>query len=62
MIAQELKDIAQEIDATIESCFALGFHLEDRVEIISEILIEKFHIIVEGNTEAFLEGIDKTEE
>ena len=41
---KELDEAAREIDATIEGCFALGFDLEDRIEIIIEILKDKLGI------------------
>ena len=56
---KEINNIAQEIDALLESCFALGLSLEDRIEIISELLIEKFNLEVYISYENEIEGIDK---
>ena len=53
---KELDEVAREIDATIESCFALGFDLEDRIEIIIEILKDKLGIEETLSNEEYLEG------
>ena len=53
---KELDEAAREIDATIEVCFALGFDLEDRIEIIIEILKDKLGIEGTLSNEEYLEG------
>ena len=53
---KELDEAAREIDATIEGCFALGFDLEDRIEIIIEILKDKLGIEETLSNEEYLEG------
>jgi hypothetical protein len=54
---KELDETAREIDATLEASHSLGIDLEDRIEIILEILRDKLGIegiwsnedIVQGN-------------
>jgi hypothetical protein len=53
---EDLSNIAKELDAVFESTFALGFPLEDRVEIISEVLVDKFGLQIS------LRGLDSFEE
>jgi hypothetical protein len=46
MIQEELnviKDIASEIVSTVEGAYGIGVEYDDIVEIIIELLIEKYH-------------------
>ena len=58
MNRKEIDLIAREIDATLEGCFAMGFHLDDRAEIISELLMEKFGIDESNDCSKCSEGCE----
>lgn len=53
---KELDGVARELDATIEGCFALGFDLEDRIEIIIDILKDKLGVEETLSNEEYIEG------
>jgi hypothetical protein len=53
---KELDEAAREIDATLEASHSLGIDLEDRIEIILEILRDKLGIEGTWSNEDMVQG------
>jgi hypothetical protein len=60
IVGQELVDIASEIVSTVEGASGIGIEYEDVVDIICEILVEKFNIGIIQEPSPF-KSIDKLE-
>jgi hypothetical protein len=60
VVGQELVDIASEIVSTVEGANGIGIEYEDVVDIICEILVEKFNIEIIQEPSLF-KSIDKLE-
>jgi hypothetical protein len=59
---QDLTDIASETVSTVEGGFGFGLVYEDVVDVICELLIDKFELVVVPEVDSVLLGLDKPQE